>query len=251
MKIYFDESYPETQEVMIQGAMFCSDDANTLLYKSILELKQKHDFTGEIKYSEINTRKSLEVAKEIVKLFLDLEHPFFHACVLPYSPEGLKETPGATIAKKRIWIYTDSGAKLILSHIPAGVSADIFLDEELRLNQTPFYDYLRSAKVRRGSKINSVTPVKSHKDENCLIQLTDLLVGAVKHGLYPTTGKRGRYKREFCQYVLTEAKIKSYDRSYWTKRRRKQHRNFSIGYWIVPNFVLYKMMQKKRQKSRS
>ena len=169
MKVYFDESYPSDPNIMILGALFLPNKTASLLHNKILAIKTKYAITGELKYSNIQSKKQLEAGKEILDEFFNLTDGYFRACILPYDEKRLAVLDKDPLDKKRIGIYADSATKLITNNVTLDSSIDVFMDEESRLERVKFYDKLLKVKLRDGTKINSVTAVKSHHDGNCLI----------------------------------------------------------------------------------
>jgi len=245
MKIYFDESYPSSKEKIILGALFLSDSAHRYLHKKFKKIKENYGIKGEIKYSTLYSNKYLKIAKEIIQKYFNTTYPYFRSCILPYTATGLAKIPGTNLNQKRIGIYVDSAKKLILGNLPAVYNTEVYVDEETRIAKTKFYLRLEKAKAPSGGKIKLVKPVKSEMESNHLIQVCDLLTGAIKQNLYPTNTKKGRFKKQFGGFVKSLSGAPNFRNSYWARVRKstnkkRRHNKLLISYWSVPNFRKYR-----------
>lgn len=234
MKVYLDESYPTTQEVVILGALFVPKGADKYLHHAFLEIKRKHGISKELKYSTIKSNKQLRAAKQAIKLFLKSSDPYLRVCIVPYGAEDLKPLPGKRkdLHRKRVYIYSHAAKELVLSHLLKDKKADLIMDEEDRIKGGRFSKEIKVAKTRNGSRIISVTQVHSHRDDTCLVQLCDLLIGAILQNLYPSNSKTGKIKNNLGIYFAKETGIKSF-----SKRRIKFKKSkIKISKWKLPSF---------------
>lgn len=250
MKIYFDESYPEVQDKMILGALFISDLGNKYISESFKGIKAKYNIVGELKYADLDRLKKLDAAKEALGLLKGTKRiVYFRSCVLPYSGTGLATIPGASLNQKRVSIYGYSAKTLVLSHLQPNRKAHLYMDREDRIERTKFKTKILKAKATKGGKIDSVISVDSKDESTALVQLCDLLTGAIKQSLYPTNTKKGRFKKQWAEFVAQEFGI-VIDGT--VARVQSSNKKFDVSFHKVPNMYLaMKMMKKRKQKSRS
>lgn len=237
MKAFFDESYPTGKPKLILGFLYTSDTNEEKLKKKINAIKRNRGIAKEIKYSELYSNNKLETAKEIVGEFFSYAAPRFRACVIPYAEEDLKSIPGK-LENKRVGVYVDSAQKLILGTLPGNQAVKVYPDEETRIARTKLYRKLKKAKLTNGTKIEEVMPVKSHT--KAMMQVCDLLTGAVLQNLYPSNSKTGKHKKEFGAFVANQLGVTDFSKSF-----SKSNGKFSVHYWKVPSFRSKK--QKKSQ----
>lgn len=253
MKIYFDESYPPTFEIILQGAIFLDDYQDLALRKKILEIKKHHGVTEEIKYSKIGFNRELKAAKQMMKYFFKETKSYFRVIIVPFTEANLRNVPARTKTGKEILVYSDSAIKLITSNIPKASNVDIFMDRETKMERKEFYSRLNTIKAPLNSKINSVSAVDSKNNETVIVQLCDLLLGAVYQNLFPAKGEssRARMKREIGKCFNELAGIQSYDKDYWKGIKlslaKKSSLRVHISYWKVPNFSWIIERRKKRR----
>lgn len=250
--VYFDESYPTNPEILILGSLFLPKSASRYLHKKLLLIKKAHGIIGELKYTKLNSKRQYDAAAEIVDLFFTMRDGYFRSIVIPYDEKRLAKISDGELDKKRLGLYVDSATKLIINNLEQMTEANIFMDEERRLEKIKFHNKL--AKIRPfNAKINSVTAVKSHHDGNCLMQLCDLLTGGILQDLYPTEGKRGRYKKQFGEFLRSKVELLDFKEKTWEKititKARKTKMKIHLGYWQVPDFTKYN--KRKKAKSRS
>jgi hypothetical protein len=255
MKVYFDESYPTDAKIMILGALFLPNNTASFLHKKILTIKNKKNITGELKYSKIQSKRQLGAAKEIVDNFFAMKDGYFRASILPYNERGLSLLTGGNLDKKRVGIYADSATKLIINNVSLDSACDVFMDEESRLEKVKFHEKLKKIKLQNGTKLNSVTAVKSHHDGSSLMTLCDLLTGGILQNLYPSKSEseKSKFKKEFGKYYLSKVDIEDFGEETWNKIKtswaRKKNMKVHIGYWHIPDFAKY--IYRKSKKSRS
>lgn len=102
MIIYIDESYPDSQEKIILGALFVGQGDHKRLHSRINEIKRNQKFVGEIKYSEITDKTRFRIAKKMVDTFIESKNTFFCSCIIPYSATKLEHYAGIDTNQKRI-----------------------------------------------------------------------------------------------------------------------------------------------------
>jgi len=212
MKVYFDESYPHTQEIMILGSLFLSNEANKYLHKEFLKLRAEKKYNKELKYSKIRTKKDLEFAKEAISLFLKSKMPYYRASILPYNEEGLKSINGENVYSKRVTAYSHSAKGLVLDNLLPNQNADLIMDREDRIARSKFKDKILKAKAALGGKVVSVAHVDSRKENTNLVQICDILTGAILQNLRPSKGTNGsgKRKRELGEYYKKETGINDF-----------------------------------------
>jgi hypothetical protein len=130
--------------------------------------------------------------------------------------------------------------KLILNNLPSTThKTKVYMDEETRVYATDFMDRLLIARPSSGAIIELVQQVRSSDESRRLVQLCDLLTGAVKQGLYPTATKAGKFKHEFGEHVLSLLGVANFGKTYWQKFSThaaavKKHPKMTISHWKIP-----------------
>lgn len=162
---------------MILGAIWCERPARKEIIKKIKELKLKFNFAGEIKWNKV-TPKKITFFEKLLQLFFSDSRLNFRCLVVDkselkhelYNPEGGHEE-----------FYYKVFYRLLIKKIKPPNSYRIFLDskckddsEKIRKLQDilghTFYDFSDS--------IITLTQTV-HSKQYSLVQLTDLLIGAV------------------------------------------------------------------------
>lgn len=174
----------------------------------------------------------------MVDTFIESKNTFFCSCIIPYSATKLVHYSGIDTNQKRIKIYSDGAKLLILNNIPKDANCDIYFDEEDRIKKTKLYSKLLKAKPVHGGNILSVQPTISSDESRNVLQLCDILTGAIKQNLYPSNTNKSALKREFSAYVLKENGLEGCGEEYWKKsQKRKNHKlhtKFYISHFEIP-----------------
>ncbi len=232
MIVYIDESYPDNQEKVILGALLVGKNEHSRFTSKIRDIKKKSKYFDEIKYSQINSKATLIVAKKMIKAYSESQNSFYRACIIPYSATKLEFVPGLDTNQKRVFVYTNSAKHLILANLPANTMSEIYFDEEERIKKTKLFSRLLKTRSIKGGKIVAVYSINSSDESRCLLQVCDLLTGAIKQDLYPTNTTKSRYKREFSKFVLDTFTVKGCDEQYWVKSLKKDNHKFFDKFFI-------------------
>jgi len=242
--VYLDESYRAKDRLFI-GALFLPTKAKRkLLHKQFSDLKKREDFLEngqlkEIKYAKITTNKRLRIAKGAVSLFAGLDNVFFRACTIPYDPVKMSQLGGnknVPMKIKEAIIYTKATVQLLKSNLDQTTNAVLLMDELTRASGDKF-DALIKAKLGNGNKpiFKHIGYVNSASPRNHLVQICDLLLGAILNEAYPTKSK---LKIKFREFVKSELKLPTLKESYWKSKLKKiadkQHPKYNIRFWKTP-----------------
>lgn len=181
--IYCDESCHlenDKEKAMILGAVWCLKEDKHALFERIKEIKKKHklDSNFEIKWNKISKSK-IDFYKEIVNFFFDNDKIRFRALIVPDKSMLNHEKFGQTHDEFYYKMYFD----LLKIIVTPKRKYNIYLDlkdtqgyekvntlREVISNQN--YDFSKSL-------INRIQEVRS--EEVSLIQITDLLIGALSY----------------------------------------------------------------------
>lgn len=241
MIVYVDESYADNQEKIILGALFVGVAEHKRLTARIREIKHNAKFAGEIKYSQINDNTRFQVARKMAAAFFASENAYFCACIIPYSATKLEKFEGVDTNQKRVNIYTDSAKKLILGNLPINSTSNIYFDQEDRIKKTKLFPKLKKSKSVNGSKIAEVYFTKSDDESRCVLQICDILTGAIKQNLYPSNTEKSKFKRKYSSLVLKTAGIKGCKEEFWRNgskgKNHKIHQKFYISYFKIPKYT--------------
>ncbi len=244
MLVYLDESYRAKDRLFI-GALFLPTKAKRrLLHQQFLDLKTKDNFLDngspkEIKYAKITTSKSLRVAKGAVSLFSNLDNAFFRACTIPYDPVKMTKLGGnknVPMKIKEAIIYTRATVQLLKSNLDQTTNAVLLMDELTRASGDKF-DALIKGKLGNGDKpiFRHIGYINSASPRNHLVQICDLLLGAILNENYPTKNK---LKNRFREFVKLELKLPTLKENYWKNKLKKtadkQHPKYNIRFWKTP-----------------
>ncbi len=212
--IYCDESCHlehDQQKVMVLGAVWCPHEKAREISVRLREIKKEHSFKPEfeIKWTKVSSAK-LSFYREVMDYFFDNGNLHFRALIVPDKSQLRHEEFNQSHDDWYYKMYFDM-LKVILS---PQASYRIYLDikdtrsaakiaklHEVLSNN--MYDFSRKI-------IERVQAVRSHEVE--ILQLTDLLVGAVSYanrGLRGNAGKNALVARmrERSQYSLTRTTL--------------------------------------------
>lgn len=192
--IYCDESCHlerDPHKAMVLGAVWCAKDDKEPLFNRVKEIKQKHGLKPgfEIKWNKVSKSK-IAFYRELINFFFDTDKLNFRALVVADKNELDHEKFGHTHDAFYYKMYFDM-LKIIIS---PNASYYIYLDikdtqgyekvhklQEVICNN--HYDFSKKI-VKRIQEVRS--------DEVSLLQLTDLLIGALSYmyrGLTSSTAK--------------------------------------------------------------
>lgn len=193
--IYLDESCHLPNDLintMGLGAVWCPQDKTRDISVRVRDIKHKHGLANdfEIKWTKISPAK-IEFYLSIVDYFLDDDDLHFRGVVVPdkrlLNHDGFNQDHDS-------WYYKMCFT-LLEPIIDPTQHYSIYLDikdTRSEIKRAKLEEVLRSAKVDgTGNIVRRIQQIRSHESE--LIQITDLLLGAVVYanrGLTQSTAKR-------------------------------------------------------------
>jgi hypothetical protein len=254
MLTYLDESYAinkqkPKKEFLLIGALFLpSKSSQKHLQEGLRQIKLEHKFLTksgklkEIKYSELQSKRTLLIAKKAVDLFVDNAKAFFRVGIIEYAIQDLekmKKLSGKPAHNniKRAMLYTKIVENLIKNNytfynIKNGV---LLMDYLTRCNGDRFNQIIAKKLVNGENKfLKHFSYVDSKSEENQTIQICDLLLGAVRNNFFPT---RIKYKTEFKNYVNKKLSLPGIE--YWKQhhtqvRLEAKYSKLSVRFYRVP-----------------
>ena len=207
LDIYCDESRLEFLEsdengFMVIGSLWLEREKRDRLKTSIKELKVKHNFGVEIKWTKISY-KMLDFYKELIDLFTDYQDfHFFKAIVVDTSKinfeyhqnnsdigfykfyyQVLVHKMNTTTKHHEYYIYVDDKTNKVYKPLP--------LLKKILSNAT------------YTGEIKLIEPRNSF--ENLFIQYVDVLIGLVSYGY--NTGEMKGAKKELYEYACNKLKV--------------------------------------------
>lgn len=192
--IYCDESCHlehDNSKPMVIGAIWCSESKKTEIFERIKDIKIKHNLNTsfEIKWNKVSESKVL-FYKDLIDYFFDDDDLHFRALIVPdksiLDHEKFGQTHDAFYYKMffdllKVILEPDSSYNIYLDIKDTNSKHKIQeLQNVLRNNH---YDFSKQI-------IKRVQQVRSH--EVAILQLTDLLIGAISYvhrGLRSNNGK--------------------------------------------------------------
>ena len=181
--IYCDESCHlehDPHKSMVLGAIWCAKQDKDLLFQRIKEIKLKHKLAPnfEIKWGKVSPSK-LAFYKEIVNFFFDTDRLNFRAFVVPDKSELDHDKFNQTHDKFYYKIYFDMLKVIISPHDSYYIYLDIKdtqghekVEELHNVICNNNYDFSKQI-------VKHIQEVRS--EEVSLLQLTDLLIGALSY----------------------------------------------------------------------
>lgn len=213
--LYCDEScHLENDKlpIMIIGYTMSAYNRTRDHYDSIKEIKQKHGFKNEIKWSSVSTSK-YDFYAELIEYFFksDLQ---FRAVVVEKSQIKINE--GETFDD----FYYKMYYQLLFHKMNMEHAYYIYLDIK---------DTLSAKKVKRLKQILNITYTTIREvqnirsEESLLMQITDLLMGAVTYHLRELDAKNNvKAKKDLIAMIQSHAKIPL------TKSTLKSYNKFNL-----------------------
>lgn len=181
--IYCDESCHlehDPHKAMVLGAVWCAKDDKEQLFNRVKEIKLKHGFKPdfEIKWNKVSISK-VAFYRELINFFFDTDKLNFRALVVADKSELEHEKFGHTHDTFYYKMYFDM-LKIIISpnasyYIYLDIKDTLGYEKVNRLQEVignNHYDFSKKI-VKRIQEVRS--------DEVVLLQLTDLLIGALSY----------------------------------------------------------------------
>jgi len=196
INIYCDESCHlgnDRQKAMVLGAIWCLDEKKKEIFKKIREIKVKHQLSPsfEIKWTKVSESK-VSFYEDLINYFFDDDHLHFRALVIPDKSIIEHESRNQD---HDTWYYKMYFSMLKVIIEPHGKNR-IFLDiKDTRSagKMKKLHDVLCNANYDFNKEIiETVQTVRSHEVE--LIQLVDLLIGAISYINRDLSGNAGKLR---------------------------------------------------------
>ena len=201
LNLYCDESCHlenDNEKVMLIGGISCPDYARNIVYKEIKEIKKKYGISShaEIKWRKVSQSK-LEYYKELVNYFFDNENLNFRVVMIDkdkLNHQKYNQTHDDFYYKQYFYLV-----RKFLFEDDVNVFIDI-KDTNSIFKVNKLKEILNSWNKTK-KNIKNIQQIRSH--ENSIMQLADLLIGAVA---YRNRGFRTSHARvELCDLVSKRA----------------------------------------------
>jgi hypothetical protein len=223
--IYCDESCHlehDGQRAMVLGGLTCSADLRQAIGRKIKILKKAHGIpdSREIKWTQVSPSR-LEFYLSLVDLFFDQPDLGFRTVVIPDKARLAHDAYGQTHDDFYYKMWWQLLTRLIDDQHRFRIYLDI-KDTKSARKQAKLHEVLRNTHYDFDSKrILSVESVRSH--DVPLLQLSDLLIGAVSHLHRGIDGSDAKQS-------LIE-KIRARSRLSLTANTPPQARKFNVFIW--------------------
>ena len=206
INIYFDESchlMKDKSNVMGIGCLYCPDEYKKQIMYNIRSIKRKYNFSidHEIKWTRVS-RGKIDMYKELIDYLFEEQNLYFRAIISLNKDKLLVSGE----EQYRHW-YEKMNYYLFNKIINYGYVYRIFLDKrdtKEKENLNKLEEVICNSKY----DFNMIT-IKSIEDitsnNNDLIQLTDLLIGALTY--YHRGLTTSPAKIEVVKYLMSKAKI--------------------------------------------
>lgn len=194
VNVYCDESCHlehDHQKAMVLGAVWCKDDLVSAATKRIREIKEKHGFNQhfEIKWTKVSKSK-LQFYLDIVDYFFDDDDLHFRALIIPDKSKLNHTFFNHTHEDFYYKMYFDMLKIIIDPKVHYRIYIDI-KDTRGRNKIRKLHEVLCNAHYDFSREIiERLQLVRSHEIE--LLQLTDLLIGALSYLNRELSGNEGK-----------------------------------------------------------
>ncbi|MBL7738447.1 MAG: DUF3800 domain-containing protein [Chitinophagaceae bacterium] len=212
--VYCDESCHlenDSSNTMVLGAVWCSEAKKKEIFDRIKEIKEKHGLKKgfEIKWNKVSASK-VAFYKELIDYFFDDDDLHFRALIVPNK----SSLDHAKFAQTHDTFYYKMFFDLLKVILEPDSSYNIYLDikdtnsehkiQELQnILRHNHYDYSKQILKR-------IQQVRSH--EVAVLQLTDLLIGAIGYVHRELSGNKGKLElieklKKRSGYTLTHSTL--------------------------------------------
>lgn len=198
-KIYCDESCHLQQcdsDVMVLGALMCPNEDIEKVIKHIKWLKHKHNFTPELKWAKLN-KFQIRLYQDIIDFIFDNTQIRFKSTIIKNKKKLDHET------------YNDNSHDTFYYKMCYYTIRD-FLEEN-----NSYRIYLDYMNTKGGEKTKVLTDVLKNKTynridistfiirshESILIQICDLIIGALAYESRNDIEKTSQVKKDFISYL--------------------------------------------------
>lgn len=246
MLVYLDESYRPQKYIFIGGLFIPNRYVGSSMHKQLTKLKTDNNFvnkTGslkEIKYYQILSRRKLDLAIDAVKIFSKSTNAYFRCGALMYTKNDMDNfgaQKGIPYKLKEASLYTKAVDNLLQTNLSEVKNGVLLMDKLTRSRGDRFDQIIR---YRFGSGENPtlkhISTVDSSSPSNHVIQICDLLLGAVYNDNFPC--KKNKFKNEFREFVKKEFKLPSLKPKYWKSKTNKQsqllHPKYTVRFYNFP-----------------
>ena len=179
LNLYCDESCRlenDGESVMLIGGISCPDYVRNIVYKEIKEIKRKHGISSrsEIKWRKVSNSK-ITFYEDLVNYFFDNEHLNFRVVIIDKNKLNHKkynQTHDDFYYKQYFYLV-----RKFLFEDDVNVFIDI-KDTNSILKVNKLKNILENWK-QSPKHIKNIQQIRSH--ENSIMQLADLLIGAVAY----------------------------------------------------------------------
>lgn len=214
INVYCDESCHlehDHQQVMVLGAIWCRRDAARAVAERLREIKVRHGLSAgyEVKWTKVSPSKA-QFFLDMVDYFLDDDDLHFRALIVPDKGQLRHREFGQTHDDWYYKMYFDLLKVIIDPRHRFHIYLD-FKDTRGRAKIAKLHEVLANAHYDFSRRIvERIQTVRSHEVE--LIQLTDLLIGAVSYINRDLRSNAGKVRiierlRERSHYSLTQTTL--------------------------------------------
>lgn len=248
MLIYLDESYDNAHSFFLLGALFIPK--SKALHRAFKRAKLMENYVlpsgevREVKYSRLESPRQLRIAMAGVDLFLNSD-AWFRCIVVDQRPtSGWSFDSFGQLSEprpvKEARVYKHFTEMLLGSNRTGVVNGVLLTDRLVRTRGDDFLRAIRDAfstpsqELPAQPVLGSVQSVDTGEERYHLGQIGDLLTGAVLNDLIDRHGTRGRFKREFREYLKEQVGAPSLGPSYWAMPQYladATHPKFQVWHW--------------------
>lgn len=196
------------------------------IYNKIRKIRQRSNYNEEVKWAQLNSKIRFNIAMDIFKCFLNEVDVKFNCIILNKDELDFAKEYNNDLCKV-YRSFTISLLKLVVGKIPQEVlivlADDYFTPERLEIENT-----IKKFTNNHYQKFVVAGVCQINSKSSDLLQLTDLILGAIVYDLKKTEkiiiGKN-KYKRKFLNFVYQKLNIKE---SFFINSSRKT-RNYILS----------------------
>lgn len=243
MIIYLDESYDNSKEYFIIGALFNPHHKHLLNeIRRIKNEKKYFNINGtfkEIKYNNCYCKENFEIAKLMLDSFLR-STSYFRAVVVKTELLNLDLFGESSEPSKIKWAraYKKFAEMLIRNNTKDVYNGVLLTDSLTRCDGDLFIKKLRQQFCNSNRLcttlpiLKSINDVKSDVESYQVIQVNDLLLGCIINNLIPTKNK---WKNDLREYLLKIIGAPSLLDSFWSRYPKylleNENAKYNVWYW--------------------